>query len=450
MDGSDITARAHAARGARIARSSGGEAEAVKTDGDLAPRHAALDLLAAALDRRSGLEEAMATGTFARLNPLDRSFARALTMATLRRLGSIDRALQARVKKAPPDVVVHILRLGAAELLHLDTPDHAAVDSAVRLAEQRAKPFKGLVNAVLRGLSRERPAEGSPEVDVPAWLVSRWRSAYGEDAARIAAAVRSEPPTDLTPRDPAEAEALAALLEGEVLPTGSVRVRRSGRIEDWPGFGEGRWWVQDAAAALPARLLAVRPVETALDLCAAPGGKALQLAAAGASVTALDRSEPRLRRLHGNLERVGLAAEVVVAEAERWPDARRFDAVLLDAPCTSTGTFRRNPEVLWGTRPPEIVKLAGVQSRLLDAAAKRVADGGRLVYCVCSIEPEEGEGQVAAFLARRPEWRVEPADAAALGAPPEAVRDGALRLLPSMWAERGGMDGFYATKLVRK
>jgi 16S rRNA (cytosine967-C5)-methyltransferase len=176
----------------------------------------------------------MASGAFAGLNPLDRSFARALVMATLRRLGSIDRVLQARVKKAPPDVVVHILRLGAAELLHLDTPDHAAVDSAVRLTEKRAPPFKGLVNAVLRGLARERPIEPPPDADVPAWLVSRWRSAYGEGASAIAAAVRIEPPTDLTPRDPADAEALAAELEGELLPTGSIRVRRGGRLEDWP------------------------------------------------------------------------------------------------------------------------------------------------------------------------------------------------------------------------
>jgi 16S rRNA (cytosine967-C5)-methyltransferase len=346
-------------------------------------------------------------------------------------------------------VVVHILRLGAAELLHLDTPDHAAVDSAVRLAEQRAKPFKGLVNAVLRGLSRERPAEAPPEVDVPAWIVSRWRAAYGEAAAAIAAAVRTEPPTDLTPRDPTDAEALATLLEGEVLPTGSVRVRRSGRIEDWPGFPRAAGGCRTPRPSLPARLLRLTAGETALDLCAAPGGKTLQLAATGAAVTALDRSAPRLQRLRENLTRMSLEAEVVVGEAEVWLDPRRFDAVLLDAPCTSTGTFRRNPEVLWGTRPPEIVKLAQVQARLLDAAADRVRPGGRLVYCVCSLEPEEGEGQVADFLARRAEFTLDPVAAGEAGSPVEAARGGALRLLPSMWAERGGLDGFYAVRLTR-
>ena len=419
----------------------------------LEPRAAALGALGEALSRRGGLETALAGPAFAALSPLDRSFARALVMATLRRLGSIDALLAPRLRKAPPDVVMDVLRLGAAELLVLATPDHAAVDSAVRLTETRAQPFKALVNAVLRGLARERAEAGwrepPPETDIPSWLLSRWRAAYGEDAIAAAAALRVEPPTDLTPRDPADAETLAAELEGAVLPGGTVRVRRGGAVGDWPGFAEGRWWVQDAAAALPARLLEARAGETVLDLCAAPGGKALQLAAAGAVVTALDRSEPRLRRLRENLARTGLDAESVAAPGERWDDARAFDAVLLDAPCTSTGTFRRNPDVLWTTRPPEIAKLAAVQSRLLDAAAERVAPGGRLVYCVCSLEPEEGEAQVAAFLARRPDFRLHPADSAQVGAPPEAARDGALRLLPSMRAEEGGLDGFYAARLDR-
>lgn len=391
----------------------------------------------------------MATAAFARLSGLDRSFARALAMATLRRLGTIDRALQARVRKPPPDVIVNVLRLGAAQLLLMDVPDHAAVDTSVRLAEQKAKPFKGLVNAVLRGLARERPAEPPPDVDVPAWLLSRWRAAYGEEASAIAAALRSEPPTDLSLRDAADAPALAEALEAEILPTSALRVRRGGSVTEWPGFAEGRWWVQDAAAALPVRLLAPRAGETALDLCAAPGGKTLQLAAAGAHVVAVDRSDARLNRLRENLARTGLAAEAVAAAAEDWDDPRRFDAVLLDAPCTSTGTFRRNPEVLWGTRPGEIAKLAAVQSRLLDAAAVRVGEGGRLVYCVCSLEPEEGEGQVAAFLTRRPDFRLDPVAPGEAGSPAEAARSGALRLLPSIWAECGGIDGFYAARLVR-
>lgn len=391
----------------------------------------------------------MASPVFSRLSPLDRSFARALAMATLRRLGSIDQALQARLKKAPPDIVVHILRLGVAQLLYLDTPDFAAVDTSVRLTEQRIPSFKTLVNGVLRTLSRERPAEPPPQVDVPAWLFSRWRAAYGDDADAIASALRVEPPTDLTLREPGASEPLVAALEGETLPTGSVRVRRGGTITEWPGFDEGSWWVQDAAAAMPVRLLGVEPGQTALDLCAAPGGKTLQLAAAGARVTAVDRSEGRLKRLRANLERAKLETEVVRAVAEAWADDRRFDAVLLDAPCSSTGTFRRNPDVLWGTRPGDIAKLAGVQSRLLDASAERTAPGGRLVYCVCSLEPEEGEAQVQAFLQRRPDFELEPVQPGEAGTPPEAARNGALRLLPSFWADRGGMDGFYAARMRR-
>jgi 16S rRNA (cytosine967-C5)-methyltransferase len=225
-------------------------------------------------------------------------------------------------------------------------------------------------------------------------------------------------------------------------------VRRKGDVAEWPGFFEGRWWVQDAAAAIPARLLNVGPGQTALDLCAAPGGKALQLAATGARVTALDRSPARLRLLSQTLERTGLSAEVVASQAERWSDARVFDAVLLDAPCSATGTFRRHPDVLWGTKPGDIAKLAGVQARLLDAAAARVAPGGRLVYCVCSLEPEEGEGQAEGFGLRHPEFRLEPIAPGEGGAPAASVdANGRLRVLPHHL--EGGLDGFFAARWVR-
>ncbi|MGQ3376396.1 MAG: RsmB/NOP family class I SAM-dependent RNA methyltransferase, partial [Caulobacteraceae bacterium] len=218
----------------------------------------------------------------------------------------------------------------------------------------------------------------------------------------------------------------------------------------WPGFEEGSWWVQDAAAAVPARLLAPKAGETVADLCAAPGGKTLQLAASGAEVVALDRSDTRLKRLRANLERTGLDAEVVVTPAEDWDDDRAFDAVLLDAPCTATGTFRRNPEVLRATKPADVAKLADVQHRLLDAAAERVKPGGRLVYCVCSMEREEGETQIIAFLRRNPAFRTAPAVPAEIGAPDEArTPEGWLRILPSMWAEKGGVDGFFVARLDR-
>jgi 16S rRNA (cytosine967-C5)-methyltransferase len=369
-------------------------------------------------------------------------------MATLRHLGPIDAALQSRLKKPPPERVVQILRLGVAQVFVLKTPAHAAVGTSVDLVarEKGAQMFKGLVNAVLRGLTREPPELGDPDLLAPSWLYARWRAAYGADEARaIAGAIAGEPATDLSLRDPGDGAALAESLEGAVLPGGTVRTERRGDVATWPGFAEGQWWVQDASAAIPARLLGLKPGETALDLCAAPGGKTLQLAAAGAEVTAVDRSAPRLKRVAENLARTGLKAEIVTADAGSWGDKRAFDAVLLDAPCSATGTFRRHPDVLWAAKPGDIASLAAVQARLLDVAARRLKPGGRLVYCVCSLEPEEGEAQAAAFLARRPGVALDPIAAGEGGAPAASVRpDGTLRILPHHLA--GGTDGFYVAR----
>jgi 16S rRNA (cytosine967-C5)-methyltransferase len=418
----------------------------------LIARAAAIDLLRAALLRRSGLDEALNDRAFGKLSTQDRAFARALAMAVLRNLGRIDRALDEKLRKPPPDAVRDLLRIGAAQLFVLDTPDFAAVATTVTLAERSGemRPFKGLINAVLRGLARDKAPPPPPEANLPDWLFQRWRTFYGEDAARaIAAAAPQEPPTDLSTRGPL-VEGLAEALEAEVLPGGSLRTRRHGDLSAWPGFAEGTWWVQDAAAAIPARLLAAQPGETVADLCAAPGGKTLQLAATGAQTVAVDRSAPRLKRLHDNLARTALVAEVVTADAEKWDDGRQFDAVLLDAPCSSTGTFRRNPEVLWATRPADIAKLADVQHRLLDAAADRVKPGGRLVYCVCSLEREEGETQAIAFLRRRPEFATLAPAPGEGGAPEDALTaEGWLRILPSQWSERGGLDGFFIARFVR-
>jgi len=417
----------------------------------LPAREAALALLAAALSHRAGLDEGLASPALARLEPRDRAFARALVMTTLRRLGPIDAALQARLAKPPPERVVNILRLGAAQLLALGGAPHAAVSTSVDLAaaNKGSRPLKNLVNAVLRGLQREPPALDDPDLLAPPWLLARWQAAFGaQDARALAAAIPQEPPTDLSPRDPAQAQALAAELEGEVLPGGTVRTSRRGELTTWPGFSEGRWWVQDAAAAIPARLLAVGEGQMALDLCAAPGGKTLQLAAAGAQVTALDRSPGRLERLKRNLDRMGLSAEVVTADAADWRDRRAFDAVLLDAPCSATGTFRRHPDVLWAAKPSDVASLAALQTRLLDGAAGRVKAGGRLVYCVCSLEPEEGEAQTTAFLRRHPEFALEPMAAGEGGAPEASLRpDGTLRLLPHH--RPGGQDGFYVARFRR-
>ena len=401
----------------------------------VAARAAALEILSAALSRRGGLDEGLTHPSLGRLEPRDRAFARALAMATLRRLGPIDAALQARLKKPPPERVVNVLRLGAAQLLALGVPDHAAVGATVDLvaAQKGGHVFKGLVNAVLRGLSRERPSLDDPALLAPQWLAARWSAAYGPDDARaIAAAIAEEPATDLTERDGGQTR----------------RADLKGDIATWPGFDTGDWWVQDAAAAIPARLLGVQPGQTVLDLCAAPGGKTLQLAAAGGQVTAVDRSAPRLKRVTENLARTRLSAEIVAAEGATWNDRRQFDAVLLDAPCSATGTFRRHPDVLWVASPADIPRLAAMQSSLLDSAARRVKPGGRLVYCVCSLEPEEGEGQVAAFLARTPNFSLEPVASGEGDAPAASLRpDGTLRILPHH--REGGMDGFYVARFRR-
>ena len=417
----------------------------------LAARAAALDLLTSALSRRTGLEGGLAHPALAALPARDRAFARALVMATLRFLGPIDGALKARLSKAPPDQVVHILRLGAAQLLVLKTPPHAAVGATVDLAaaNKTGRPFKRLVNAVLRGISRAPPDISDPERMAPPWLFARWRATYGEaDAHAMASLIAQEPATDVTSKDAERAAALAPDLRAAVLPGGSLRAGLKGELTTWPGFSEGLWWVQDASAAIPARLLAPQADETALDICAAPGGKTLQLAAAGAQVTALDKSAGRLQRVSENLARTQLQADLVTADAATWSDPRQFDAVLLDAPCSATGTFRRHPDVLWVAQPGDIAALSALQSRLLDSTAQRVKPGGRLVYCVCSLEPEEGEGQIAAFLDRAPQFRPDPIEVGEGGAPAQSRRsDGTLRILPHHL--EGGTDGFFIARMRR-
>ena len=441
------------ARGPRPPRRETPPREDEGPDVGVEARIAAGVLLNAALEKRNGLDEALSYREVAALPPQDRAFARAVAMAALRRLGEIDQILDRRLKTKPNDAVMTILRVALAQTLVLETPAFAAVSTAVKLAERDAKtrPYKALVNAVLRTIGREGPGLTTAEANLPDWIAARWRATYGEPAlVGLALAGRDEPPTDLGVKPGVDAAALAESLDGFVLPGGAVRTGRRGDIAQWPGFETGDWWVQDAAAAVPARLLAVQPGETALDMCAAPGGKTLQLAAAGAEVVALDRSATRLKRLSANLARTGLSAQVVAVPAEDWDDARVFDAVLLDAPCTATGTYRRNPEVLRATRPADIAKLADVQHRLLDVAAERVKPGGRLVYCVCSLEREEGETQILAFLRRNPAFRTAPADPAAVGAPADALTaEGWLRILPSQWPEHGGLDGFFAARLER-
>jgi 16S rRNA (cytosine967-C5)-methyltransferase len=402
-------------------------------------------MLTAALSGRGGLDEALSAGGNTRLGPQDRAFARALVMATLRHLGPIDRALDPRLKREPPTPIRDLLRLGIAQAFYLDTPAFAAVNTTVALAPER---LRGLVNAVLRGQLRDGPPSEEPEALAPGWLFARWRAAFGEDnALAMAAMIAQEPATDLTARGAIDAATIQAL-EAAVLPGGSLRTAKRGDVAAWPGYAEGKWWVQDAAAAIPARLLAVARGETALDLCAAPGGKTFQLAAAGATVTALDRSASRLRRVTIGLARMGLSAELIEADAAVWKDERSFDAVLLDAPCSATGTFRRHPDVLWNAKVGDIPTLAGVQNTLLAAATGRVKRGGRLVYSVCSLEPEEGEGHIRAFLSAHGDFTLDPITAGEAGAPVASLApEGWLRILPHH--AEGGLDGFFIARFKR-
>jgi 16S rRNA (cytosine967-C5)-methyltransferase len=422
-------------------------------------RRVALDLLSGALRRRRPLDEAFgAHPALPQLAPRDRAFARTLAATTLRRLGQIDAALARCLERPLPTqgaAAQDALRLGACQLLFLGTPAHAAVAETMALLPPSAGPYRGLVNAVLRRLAREGAAmlRDNPEIptNTPAWLWRGWCATYGEATARaIAAQHLIEPPLDLTLKNGAEARLWAGRLGAESLPNGSLRLREAGAIEALPGFAEGAWWVQDAAAAFPARLLGDVAGRHVVDLCAAPGGKTLQLAAAGAGVTALDRSPERLKRVSRNLSRTGLAADCIAADAVEWRPREPADAVLLDAPCSATGTIRRHPDLPWIKRPEEIADLPALQRRLLEAAIAMTRPGGLVVYAVCSLEPAEGEELVASCLADGAPVERAPIHAAEIGAPPEAVTtSGELRTLPCHWADKGGMDGFYAVKLRR-
>jgi 16S rRNA (cytosine967-C5)-methyltransferase len=391
----------------------------------------------------------------------DRMLVRAIATVAVRRFGTIRRALLDRLTTGLPEQggpLPQVLATAAAQLLFMDVPDHAAVDIAVRLLQQdrHGSRYTKLANGLLRRIGRERDeilaAQDPLALDTPTWLRRRWVAAYGEaTAARIAAAHMREASVDITVKS--DPEGWAQRLDALLLPTGSLRLRERTALPALDGYEDGAWWVQDAAAALPALILAASPGERVADLCAAPGGKTAQLAAAGALVTAVDRSEPRLRRLVANLARLKLPVETAVADATALPPAD-YDAVLLDAPCTATGTLRRHPDVAWTKSEEDVGRLAALQSRLLARAVDLVRPGGRIVYCTCSLEPEEGEAQVEALLARDDRVRREPIRADEVPGLPEAVTDaGDLRTLPFMLPHEdprlAGIDGFFAARLVR-
>lgn len=429
-------------------------------------RQIAFDILDQVLRGQRPLDEVMDRhDALHALSGRDRALVRQLLGTTLRRLGQIDALIESFLSKParkPDDIRLrHILRLGAAQLLFLNIPDHAAVDTAVRLChEVGLGHVKGVVNAVLRRVATLGPdmltQQDAVQHNTPQWLWQSWHDGYGPDMCRAIASGHSlEPALDLSLRDPSQIGLWAEKLDAIVLPTGSLRRAGGGLVPELPGFDSGDWWVQDAAAALPARLLGDVCGKKIADLCAAPGGKTAQLAAAGAQVVAVDRSEKRLDRLRQNLDRLTLSAHVLAVDLQGNVDALLaegpFDAILLDAPCSATGTIRRHPDVAWLKKPEDVVKLAAIQGELLNRACDWLKPGGVLVYCTCSLEAAEGENQIAQLLAQRNDMCRIPVtedEIPGIGGLVNAAGD--IRCTPAAWAEFGGLDGFFAARLGRK
>jgi 16S rRNA (cytosine967-C5)-methyltransferase len=431
-----------------------------------AARQLATSLAKAVLADGRALDDAMAHA-FERednqkLAPRDRAFARLIAATVLRRFGQLEKTLGAFIERPLREErgnLTSILFAAAAQLLFLGTPAHAVINIAVEQCrrDRRTRRFDRLANAVLRRVSEQGPkiiaGQDVVRLNIPDWLLVRWDRAYGEDVARtIGEASLAEAALDVTVK--AEPEVWVARLGGRALPTGSVRLHARGRVEDLPGYTEGAWWVQDAAAALAGRLFGPVRGWRIADLCAAPGGKTAELAAQGADVVAVDISAQRLARLTANLARLRLRADVVEADACAWAPGVEFDAVMLDAPCTATGTIRRHPDILRLKRPGDVVKSADLQARLLRNAAPLVKPDGLLVYCVCSLEPEEGSEQIERFLTGVPGFVRVPIRPEEIGAEPEWVTAaGDLQTfpfhLPLDAPELSGLDGFYAARLKR-
>ncbi|MES2496178.1 MAG: RsmB/NOP family class I SAM-dependent RNA methyltransferase [Pseudomonadota bacterium] len=421
----------------------------MKSDSTGTPaRRASLKLLDAVLRRGLPLEAAM-DGACADLDRSDdRAFAHAIAAEVLRRTGDLDALIDGATEMPlPADSKARmVLRIALAQALALDTPQHAAITTMLPLID--GGPRK-LVHGVFSTVMRDGATLPNPP-HLPAAIAERWSKSWGADATEAARqSLAAQPPVDLTLKPDVDTAEWAERLEGESLVPGHVRIPAGRRIVDLPGYDEGSWWVQDIAAAIPARLLGAGAGRRALDLCAAPGGKTMQLSAAGWTVTAVDLSEARMVRLVENLERTGLAAERHIADAADFGDGAPYDAVLLDAPCSATGIFRRHPDVLHRASPRIIAEAAETQARLIDHAASLVAPGGRLVYAVCSLEGDEGEQITKAFLTGHPDWRLDPvaADELPQGIVPDKV--GRVRIRPGTLADRGGADGFFIARFAR-
>jgi 16S rRNA (cytosine967-C5)-methyltransferase len=428
-----------------------------------AARKYAAEALVAVLKNRRPLDETLDPAHGLRgigeLPERDRALVRMLVATVLRRLGTLRGIIHPLAERGLPKdapLLEPALLLGAAQILFLDVPDHAAVDLSVRLATlERGGRYSPMTNAILRRITREGKTflnNAAPEADTPPWMFERWQQRYGQETAlAIAAAHRLEPPLDLSVKNnPAEwAEKLGAKL----LPNGTLRLSSGGQVTSLPGYQEGAWWVQDFAASLPAALLGDIKGKRVADLCAAPGGKTMQLTANGANVSAIDRSENRLKRLKENLARLGLEAEVIVADAAEWK-TEPFDAVLLDAPCSATGTIRRHPEIPWQKRSEDLFALTSLQARLLNNAASLTRTGGTLVYATCSLEPEESENQIERFLGAHGNFARIPVQPQEIGGFESLITPaGDLRTLPCHLPDAeprmSGCDGFFSARLQR-
>lgn len=409
---------------------------------------------------RIGLEQALTSQkAYETMVPRDRAFAHLITATTFRRMGQIDKILSEYMEREPHIMVQHFLRTAAAQMLFLGTPAHAVVAETVQIVKKERRPAiaraSGMVNAILRRLGERADELAEQEANIsniPDWLSERWMKQYGpKPCAGIARVYAKTPPLDLTVKS--DAQGWADKLGGQVLPGGfSVRLPQIGDVRGLEGFEQGEWWVQDIAAALPIHVLGELRGKKALDMCCAPGGKTMQLAHAGADVTAIDASKTRLKRVEENLKRTNLSAKLINADAAKWRGLRdgEFDVVFLDAPCTATGTLRRNPEVPHIKRKKMMRELEDIQKSLLEAAARNVKPGGTLVYAVCSLQKEEAEDIVWNFIKSRSDFSL---NSILL---PEALDlhigkqdTGFIRTLPSMLEDLGGMDGFFSAHLTR-
>jgi 16S rRNA (cytosine967-C5)-methyltransferase len=419
-------------------------------------RTAALSLVAGAVIEGVSFADQIAAGQLTGLPVQERARAQRLALSTLRHMGRADAVLKPHMRRSPPADIQVLLQMATVEMLVEGSAPHGVVNAAVAIARsggKRTESFAGLVNAVLRKVAETTPETFAalPVPALPGWLRGRLMSAWGKQMTmKMEVAHLAGAPLDLTPKS-GDAAALAEALGGTVLPTGSVRLTARGQVSDLPGYEAGDWWVQDAGAALAARALAPAPGARVLDICAAPGGKTMQLAAMGADVTALDISGPRMARLSENLARTGLSARILIDDALHWEPEAPFDAVLLDAPCSATGTVRRHPDLPYSRDPSTIKHLFALQADLLDRALSWLAPTGRLVFCTCSLLPEEGEAQITAALARHPDLEVDRAAVTLPGVNPDWISaEGGLRLRPDYWPDLGGMDGFYIAALRRR